>query len=144
MLEIFILLLKLCQEIYICLQEKLVQADYLSFRKLKGHCSWEDGKYQNKGCIQRLCVLATQFKRERLDILIQLSLRITLKITTSNTLDYCFACFTDTLQITTWFTEKGRPVAMATINQRGEDKENAKKRTSLVTKYSRVLRVMHL
>ena len=59
MLEIFILLLKLCQEIYICLQEKVLQADYLSFTKLNGHCSWEDGKYQNKGCIQRLCVLAT-------------------------------------------------------------------------------------
>ena len=66
--------LEIVQELYICLQEKLVQADYLSFTKLKGHCSWEDGKYQNKGCIQRLCVLATQFKGERLDILIQLSL----------------------------------------------------------------------
>ena len=76
----------------------------------------------------------TQFKSERLDILIQLSLGITLKTNTSNILDYCFACFTDTLQITTWFTEKGRAVAMATINQRGEAKENAKKRTNLVTK----------
>ena len=45
------------------------EADYLSFTKLKWHCSWEDGKYQNKGCIQRLCVLATQFKEKDLTFL---------------------------------------------------------------------------
>ena len=41
------------------------------------------------------------------------------------------------------YKKKGRLVAMATINQKGEDKENAKKRTTLVEKNKRVLREAH-
>ena len=86
MLESFILLLKLCQEIYNYLQGK--RSRLSQFHKVEMTLFLGGWKVSKQRMHPKVLCTSNTIQRERLDIL-------TLKITTSNTSDYCIACFAE-------------------------------------------------